>query len=620
MAIKKVIEIDVNAVQAMGGLEAFQTSLKETEVQGESLRTELRKLKQQLAELPEGSDEYNKIAQRAGEVSDKISDISTRVKNLGSDTKNIDAVVQGTQALSGAFSIATSASALLGSENKDLQETMLKVESAIGLTVGIQSVANALQKESALYIGLSTVATKIQIGAQIAYTAVVGTTTGALKALRVALISTGVGALVVALGFLIAKMTESTEATEENEDALKDLTEQQKRFNESLKSELSAIENSTKTRVLRAKIAGKSEKELRDIEKNGEAERAKTYEAELQRIDKELSNSKLSAKQYKLLVEERNKLGDEAIKLAQDRDNAQLEFELGIADKKRDAQKKASDESIANAKEAKKERERIAKEEADAEIKRIDKIREERIKAEYDLIDDIEATKQKNIDATLTETELENARYEAKLAQAIKFGQDTEAYEIEHLNRLNEINLAEQNRKYERDKLDAEKQKQLAEAVGNAKVDIAKNTLSLIGEIAGRGSKVGKAVAIAQATISGYEGVQNAYTTAQKSPITVGFPAYPYVQAGLAGAFSLLQIKKIASTDPSGKGGSPNMGSGGGGGGGQAPSFNVVGNSGVNQIAQTLGAQQPIQAYVVANNVTTAQGLDRNIVQNASLG
>ena len=51
-----------------------------------------------------------------------------------------------------------------------------------------------------------------------------------------------------------------------------------------------------------------------------------------------------------------------------------------------------------------------------------------------------------------------------------------------------------------------------------------------------------------------------------------------------------------------------------------APQFNVVGNSGVNQIAQTLGQQQPIQAYVVANQVTTQQALDRNIVTNASLG
>ena len=50
------------------------------------------------------------------------------------------------------------------------------------------------------------------------------------------------------------------------------------------------------------------------------------------------------------------------------------------------------------------------------------------------------------------------------------------------------------------------------------------------------------------------------------------------------------------------------------------PSVNIVGDSGVNQIAETLGSQQPVQAYVVANNVTTAQSLNRNIINSASLG
>ena len=148
--VKKVIEIDVETLRAQGGLDTFIGSLKETETQSISLKSQLRQLKEQLASLPEGTAEYNRVAQEAGNLSDKIGDINTKVKNLGSDTKGIDTVVQGAQTLSGAFTIASSASALLGVENEDLQQTMLKVESAIGLTVGIQSVANALQKESAL--------------------------------------------------------------------------------------------------------------------------------------------------------------------------------------------------------------------------------------------------------------------------------------------------------------------------------------------------------------------------------------------------------------------------------------------------------------------------------------
>ena len=88
----------------------------------------------------------------------------------------------------------------------------------------------------------------------------------------------------------------------------------------------------------------------------------------------------------------------------------------------------------------------------------------------------------------------------------------------------------------------------------------------------------------------------------------------------------IAQIKKITSTkipkapDP----GNPNptptqttpaMAQGG------APNFNVIGASGTNQIAEALGEQQnqPVQAYVVANDVTTAQSLERNIVETTSL-
>jgi len=53
----------------------------------------------------------------------------------------------------------------------------------------------------------------------------------------------------------------------------------------------------------------------------------------------------------------------------------------------------------------------------------------------------------------------------------------------------------------------------------------------------------------------------------------------------------------------------------------QAPSFNIVGSSETNQLAEAIGSQsqQPIKAFVVSNDVTTAQSLDRNIVEGASL-
>jgi hypothetical protein len=153
----------------------------------------------------------------------------------------------------------------------------------------------------------------------------------------------------------------------------------------------------------------------------------------------------------------------------------------------------------------------------------------------------------------------------------------------------------------------------------------AKSSFDQIANLAGKDSKIGKAMAIASATISGVEGVQNAYSTAQKSPITALFPGYPIVQAGLAGAVALKNISAIKSVKESGGGGTmpsppstpptPSVPS-------LPPAFNVVGASDTNQLATAIGgqSQQPVQAYVVSNDVSTAQEMDRNIIEGASIG
>lgn len=154
----------------------------------------------------------------------------------------------------------------------------------------------------------------------------------------------------------------------------------------------------------------------------------------------------------------------------------------------------------------------------------------------------------------------------------------------------------------------------------------AKNSFNQMAQLAGKDSKVGKAMAIASATISGVQGVQNAYSTAQKSPITAFFPAYPVVQSALAGAIALKNISAIKSVNPSGGGGNisapsassapsipsaPSL----------PPSFNVVGSSDTNQLASAIGgqSQEPVKAYVVSGDVTSAQSMDRNIVEGASI-
>lgn len=132
-----------------------------------------------------------------------------------------------------------------------------------------------------------------------------------------------------------------------------------------------------------------------------------------------------------------------------------------------------------------------------------------------------------------------------------------------------------------------------------------------------RAFQVQKALSAANTVVSTIEAAQNAYSTAQKSPITAAFPAYPAVQAGLATAFGIAKLKQIQKS----KFESPEVPTESSAPTGQSftPQFNVVGASGVNQIAQSLQQQGPVRAYVVGSDVTSQQELDRNRINNATL-
>ena len=124
-----------------------------------------------------------------------------------------------------------------------------------------------------------------------------------------------------------------------------------------------------------------------------------------------------------------------------------------------------------------------------------------------------------------------------------------------------------------------------------------------------------KASNIAQTTIDTYTSAMSAYKSALAVPV-IGIGLAPIAAAG-AVAVGLSNIRKIASQQFEG-GGTPSADTGGTAPTMSAPQFNVVGQSGVNQLA-SLG-QQPIQAYVVSGQVTSQQSLDRNRLANATLG
>ena len=150
------------------------------------------------------------------------------------------------------------------------------------------------------------------------------------------------------------------------------------------------------------------------------------------------------------------------------------------------------------------------------------------------------------------------------------------------------------------------------------------SALQTIGGVLGEETAAGKSLAIASSLINTYASI----TGTLKAFSGVAVPGYAIAQAIATGVAGFAQIKKIASVKvPSGRGGGSSVPSGGGGGSAPAteslpPAFNIVGASGTNQLADAIGGQtqEPVKAFVVASDVSTAQEMDRNIIEGASIG
>jgi hypothetical protein len=155
------------------------------------------------------------------------------------------------------------------------------------------------------------------------------------------------------------------------------------------------------------------------------------------------------------------------------------------------------------------------------------------------------------------------------------------------------------------------------------KLKLAKDGLNNMATILGEESAAGKAAAIASATISTFESAQSSYNSLAGIPI-IG-PVLGAAAAGAAIVSGMAQVKAITSTKlPTLGGKTPPAVSGGSSSAPplpKPPSFNTVGASDTNQLASAIGQQeqQPVQAYVVSNDVTTAQSLERNIVSGATI-
>ena len=170
---------------------------------------------------------------------------------------------------------------------------------------------------------------------------------------------------------------------------------------------------------------------------------------------------------------------------------------------------------------------------------------------------------------------------------------------------------------------DAKVQIKWADMSQEQKLGLAKDGLNNMATILGEETAAGKAAAIASATISTFESANSSY--ASLAPIPYIGPVLGALAAGAAIASGFAQVKAITATKLPTLGGKATPSVGGGSPSAptisKPPSFNTVGASETNQLAGIIGdqSQQPVKAYVVSGDVTTAQSLDRNIIEGATI-
>ena len=617
MAEKKVIELEVKS-DSLGSLKS-------------QLRAAQNEVNELAAKFGATSQEAVNAAKRAAELKDAIADAKALTDSFNPDGKfnalsaSIGGALNGFQAFEGALG-------LVGVESEDLQKTLLKVQSAMALSQGVQGLLEA--KDSFK-----------QLGAVAA---------DALKGIRTGIAATGIGLLVVAVGTLVAYWDDiktaisgvSSEQEALNAKSQKDVDLQKEKL-ESLDSQDNIL-----------KLQGLTEKQILQLKIKQTDEAIKAYEISIKNQEQTLKAQIEAEKRNKEILkgilqfilapinlllktvdeigaflgkdwnlqdqvmdwtaslifdpkeveEEGMKAIAESKKALAELKNQQAGFKLEIqaidkaaADARRQAQKEADAKRIADEKEKNDKLKELAEDKAKFDLEQIelDEIRQEQ-------------AYQRKLDAAAKAAEEEKAMEDALRAERLAAEEADEIRQEEAYKRRLEGEEKLQELKY------------AAVLQGLTLISDLSEVFAKKGEKqAKRAFEIQKAASIAAAVITTYQSAVSAY---QSQFLPLPDPTSPIrgaIAAGIAVAAGLGNVAKIASQKFEGGGSisasAAPSGGGGGGGGVITPNFNIVGNAQSTNPLAGLGGQ-PLQAYVVSGDVTTAQSLDRNRINYATFG
>jgi hypothetical protein len=552
-----------------------------------SLKQELRELKNELASGSLTGKAFDEATARAAKLSDTIIDVNNRVKALATDGP--DVVLKGfgdmATGIIGGFTAAQGAMALFGSENEDLQKTMVKLQGATALLNGLQQVNATLQGDSAAMVALNTAKTKILTAVQTRYTAVVGTTTGAMKLLRLAGATLGIGLIVTAIGLLIANFDKIKKAVLNFIPALANIGELFTKVKNAVMDFVGISSEAERAIDAQAKANEKSSKQIdRQIallEAQGGKER-EIFDLRYKQLRQDADLLEMKKKQ-KLAsqeeIEQLNDLRNAILVLNQEETNRQNEV----------------------VKNEQKKNEELAKKRKEAHDKRVEKEKKDAEELKKLIADETEKQRERDFSEQAKEIDALQDAAEQKLkiaqgnAEAEKLILENLSKDVAAINDKYRLQEEEKNKelkakKDEQDLADIEAERvriqdladfdlQTKQNLEDAKLGIANQSAQFLQQIAGKQKGIAlaalaieKGAAIADVIIQGQRA--NAKLTAlYPAPANVPFIAANNIRTALS-------VATIAAT---GIQGAKNITGGGTGGGGSVQPPNIKGSQTTNE-------------------------------------
>jgi hypothetical protein len=498
----------------------------------------------------------------------------------------------------GGFAAAQGAMALFGSENEDLQKTLVKLQGATALLNGLQQVNATLQGDSAAMVALNTAKTKVLTFVQTRYAAAVGTSTGALKLMRIAGAALGIGLIVTAIGLLIANFDKIKKAVLNFIPALANIGELFTKVKNAVMDFVGISSEAERQEEKAAKQRDVRSQQMKDeielMEANGASARD-LYLAKRKLLFNDLETLKIAAfkkgatqdeiKGYNEMVQAIRVLDAEETKRIQDDANKANEE---AAKKRKEAQDKKVEQQKKDAEELQKilddaaliKREKDLTEQ-EKEIAALGRT----YKAKLELAKDDDKAQKLIIDASLIELQAIKDKYAKEEQEKQK--------EIDEKQKEKEKELRDKKLQDEKDY--AEQTIAVTQAIEDSKVSIAQQGAQLLNQVAGqskglalaalaieKGAAIASVIINTQRAIAGYtaaaaqrSALSGGTTTAFDTALAAKQIAAAKISAGI----------NIASIAAAGLSGARNIssGSGSGGGGGFVQPPNIRGSQTTNE-------------------------------------